>query len=176
LTKLKYLLIVTNEYIYDERVKRETSLLANMGIDVVVLAWARNELPRYPNGQDIKLMFFALRSEYGQLGSFILKLPAFWCWSFLQVLRIRPNVIHCNDFDTMIVGVLYKVVNRQVRLFYDAHEKYSETVRNIITNSIGLLLVGILEAIDNLVVQKMAEKLLSVERAVETLSQIIEAL
>lgn len=42
-------------------------------------------------------------------------------WQYIRRARIRPDVVHCNDLDTLLVGVLAK---RELgsTLVYDAHE------------------------------------------------------
>ena len=42
-------------------------------------------------------------------------------WRYLRQEGLRPDVIHCNDLDTLLVGVLAK---RKLgsTLVYDAHE------------------------------------------------------
>jgi glycosyltransferase involved in cell wall biosynthesis len=42
-------------------------------------------------------------------------------WEYILQARMRPDVIHCNDLDTLLVGVLAKL-KLGSRLVYDAHE------------------------------------------------------
>jgi glycosyltransferase involved in cell wall biosynthesis len=44
-------------------------------------------------------------------------------WDYLLVEPIKPQVVHCNDLDTLLVGVLAKK-HFGCRLVYDAHEYY----------------------------------------------------
>ncbi|MGD9615077.1 MAG: glycosyltransferase [Alphaproteobacteria bacterium] len=44
-------------------------------------------------------------------------------WRYLQKLPEKPDVIHCNDLDTLLVGALAKR-RYGCRLVYDAHEFY----------------------------------------------------
>ena len=42
-------------------------------------------------------------------------------WIYITQHRLRPDVVHCNDLDTLLVGVLAKQ-RLGSRLVYDAHE------------------------------------------------------
>ena len=42
-------------------------------------------------------------------------------WNYITQHRLRPDVVHCNDLDTLLVGVLAKQ-RLGSRLVYDAHE------------------------------------------------------
>jgi glycosyltransferase involved in cell wall biosynthesis len=44
-------------------------------------------------------------------------------WNYLRTLPRKPDVVHCNDLDTLLVGVLAKR-HFGCRLVYDAHEFY----------------------------------------------------
>jgi glycosyltransferase involved in cell wall biosynthesis len=44
-------------------------------------------------------------------------------WSYIKETPVRPDVVHCNDLDTLLVGVLAKR-HFGCRLVYDAHEYY----------------------------------------------------
>jgi glycosyltransferase involved in cell wall biosynthesis len=44
-------------------------------------------------------------------------------WNYLRDSREKPEIVHCNDLDTLLVGVLAKQ-HYGCRLVYDAHEFY----------------------------------------------------
>ena len=44
-------------------------------------------------------------------------------WPYLRAMPVKPDVVHCNDLDTLLVGVLAKR-HYGCRLIYDAHEFY----------------------------------------------------
>jgi len=44
-------------------------------------------------------------------------------WNYICNLQQKPNVVHCNDLDTLLVGVLAKK-HFGCRVVYDAHEFY----------------------------------------------------
>jgi glycosyltransferase involved in cell wall biosynthesis len=44
-------------------------------------------------------------------------------WNYLRIMPEKPDTVHCNDLDTLLVGVLAKQ-RFGCRLVYDAHEFY----------------------------------------------------
>jgi glycosyltransferase involved in cell wall biosynthesis len=44
-------------------------------------------------------------------------------WNFIIDMRDKPDVVHCNDLDTLLVGILAKK-RFGTRVVYDAHEYY----------------------------------------------------
>jgi len=44
-------------------------------------------------------------------------------WRIIRDMREKPDIVHCNDLDTLLVGVLAKI-RYGCRLVYDAHEFY----------------------------------------------------
>ena len=42
-------------------------------------------------------------------------------WNYLRELAEKPDVIHCNDLDTLLIGILAKS-RYKCRVVYDAHE------------------------------------------------------
>ena len=51
----------------------------------------------------------------------------FWKKAFRQLKRIKPEIVHCNDLDTLYAGHLYKKEHPNTKLIYDAHELFPES-------------------------------------------------
>ncbi|SIR20388.1 Glycosyltransferase involved in cell wall bisynthesis [Bosea sp. TND4EK4] len=49
--------------------------------------------------------------------------PALWFTSYIDSLPTKPDTIHCNDLDTLLVGVVARK-RYGCRVVYDAHEYY----------------------------------------------------
>jgi len=66
----------------------------------------------------------------------LVTLPIFWILAFLRILREEFSLVYCHDFDTLIVGLLVKIVRKKPVLF-DSHEYYptllKETMPPLIT-------------------------------------------
>ena len=58
----------------------------------------------------------------------LLHLPRFWRAAFSQLDRLRPDLVHCHDFDTLPAGLLWGALRRRP-VIYDAHEYYADLVK-----------------------------------------------
>ena len=74
------------------------------------IGWARRRLP-----MRLEYILAVLRAQFSPAAS------AFW--NCLREMPRKPAVVHCNDLDTLLVGVLAKRYYG-CRLVYDAHEFY----------------------------------------------------
>jgi len=74
------------------------------------IGWARRRLP-----MRLEYILAVLRGQFAPAVS------AFW--NYIRDMPREPAVVHCNDLDTLLVGVLAKRYYG-CRLVYDAHEFY----------------------------------------------------
>lgn len=108
---------------------KEAKSLVKAGYEVHVLAWDRSsEHPKEEKFEDVSVRRFRIPSGYNDFMKFLVTLPLFWLCSLIRTLRLRPQVVHCADLDTMPVGALAKRI-LGCALVYDAYENYPEMVR-----------------------------------------------
>jgi glycosyltransferase involved in cell wall biosynthesis len=123
--KRRICMVVTNSLRKDPRVQRETMAAVGAGYDVVVIGQMdkfydegflrslpyRVDLVRLGRRMDSTRNFFlrAIRSVYR-------------FWSFvIKAVRARPDLIHCNDLNTLLQGWITSRLTR-CRIVYDSHE------------------------------------------------------
>jgi glycosyltransferase involved in cell wall biosynthesis len=127
----KVIMLLSNPFEPDVRVHKEAKALVENGYDVEIIAWDRNR--QYAKREvvgNIEVNRFQRIAEYGTFLSTGLNLFLFNLYLFLILLRKEFDIIHCNDFDTLMSGTLAgKVKNKKV--VYDAHELYAEAVANV---------------------------------------------
>ncbi len=123
--KRKILMLLTNAFRPDMRVKREANVLAKQGHSVNIICWDRQvEYPSHEiiDGFQINRIHSVL-SVYGagwiQLGHLL----RYWNEVIILAKEYKPDVIHCHDLDTLYVGVKLKK-KLGYKLIYDAHENY----------------------------------------------------
>jgi glycosyltransferase involved in cell wall biosynthesis len=63
----------------------------------------------------LKIMLAVLRGQFAPATSQF--------WRYVRGMPRKPDVVHCNDLDTLLVGVLAKK-SYGSRIIYDAHEYY----------------------------------------------------
>jgi glycosyltransferase involved in cell wall biosynthesis len=144
LRKKNVLMIVTNPFKPDERVRREAETLANLGYDITVVAWDREAA--YPITEEFSgfsLRRIRLRSLYSSFPAVLVTLPVFWAAAFAEILTRDVDVIHCHDLDTLPLGIVAKFVRKRVKTVYDAHEHYSSMIADFVPSPIRAVIATI---------------------------------
>src|SRR5579864_2662643 len=116
------LMLLTNAYDPDPRVRQEALALIGMGCRVRLLAWDRDSKApavECPEGIEIERFFLPSKHGRGTTQAF------FYAWLYVKMLRrgwrTRFDVIHCHDLDTLPVGFVLGKLKRKP-IVYDAHE------------------------------------------------------
>jgi glycosyltransferase involved in cell wall biosynthesis len=90
-------------------------LLSESLVLSLTLRWLRRPLRRIrvvPFAR-IRYIIALLRVQFAPAASIF--------WNYLSEMPYKPDVIHCNDLDTLLIGVLAKSKYKS-RVIYDAHE------------------------------------------------------
>lgn len=120
----RVVVLLSNPFRPDPRVRKEARSLAEAGYDVTILAWDREcDFPMEETIDSIKISRIRVKSSFGR-GVFQMRgFLRFW-WLMLQkCLRSRFDVVHCSDLDTLIPGLIAAKLRRS-KLIFDAHELY----------------------------------------------------
>src|SRR5262249_43998197 len=123
------LMLLTNAYDPDPRVRQEALSLLNMGTRVELLAWDRDlKSPAVEcvEGVDVRRVFLA--STHGRGPAQI-----FWyAWLYLKFLwrawRTPFDAVHCHDLDTLPIGYALGRLKRKP-VVYDAHESFPDMLQ-----------------------------------------------
>lgn len=138
----RIVMLLSNPFRPDPRVWKEALSLAEKGHEVTILAWDRAaELPAQetlPCGVQVRRIRH-IPSAYGIGARQLLRLPRFW--AALQPLldQIKPDLVHCHDFDTLPAGLRWGW-RRQRPVVYDAHEYYADLCKPRLHGWSGALL------------------------------------
>ena len=114
------LMLLTNAYDPDPRVRQEALTLIKMGCSLRLLAWDRDRkraAREYMEGVEVERLF--LRSSHGRGNTQLL----FYAWLYVRLLwrglRVPFDVIHCHDLDTLPLGFILGKLKRKP-IVYDA--------------------------------------------------------
>ncbi len=119
-------MLVTNRGVDDPRVCMEAEALACRDYKVTVIGWDRDadkDTDICQNG--VRFLRLKLRSTHGRGITQPIYLAGFWLRALSVIRRLRPDVIHCHDLDTLPVG-LFSAGRLRARLIFDAHENYPD--------------------------------------------------
>jgi glycosyltransferase involved in cell wall biosynthesis len=140
-------MLLSNAFRPDPRVLKEARSLAGAGYQVTVIAWDREgNFPAEDQTEGFAVQRVQeVRSSYGAGLAQALRLPRFWLHAWRRLSRLRPDVVHCHDFDTLPPGWLWAKTHRRP-VIYDAHEYYTELQRPRLRGLAGKVLLPLIAA------------------------------
>jgi glycosyltransferase involved in cell wall biosynthesis len=120
------LMLLTNAYDPDPRVRQEALTLVAMGCSVRLLAWDRDlKSPAAETMEGVEVDRVRLASRHGRGTSQIFFYLALYLRLLWRGWRTRFDVVHCHDLDTLPLGfVLGKL--KQKPVVYDSHESFMD--------------------------------------------------
>jgi len=138
----KVAILLIGEIKYDGRVQKEIKTFKKNRYEVtLIVSKFINDLRE---NYDFDIYSLNYKQEKKPMRNLINKFK-FCKEAFLQLKLIKPDIIHCNDLDTLYAGHLYKKIDKKVKLVYDAHELFPESqeglIRKIFWNIVEMLYI-----------------------------------
>ncbi|NJE26413.1 hypothetical protein E3E22_07240 [Thermococcus sp. MV5] len=125
---MRIVMVVTNPFKPDPRVYKEAKSLAKYGHEVCIIAWDREgKYPKEEKVEGFRVIRVGPKARYGPLMA--VKLPFFYLNVFKIILKLKPDAIHTHDFDTAILGFIFKKL-KKIMWVYDVHDLYESFVEN----------------------------------------------
>jgi glycosyltransferase involved in cell wall biosynthesis len=126
MTPKTILMLLSNAYDPDPRVRQEAVSLIAMGCRVRLLAWDRDlKAPAFERveGIDVERIFVA--SSHGRGAMQVVFYLRLYLKMFWRGMRARFDAVHCHDLDTLPLGFLLGALRRRP-IIYDAHESFPD--------------------------------------------------
>ena len=118
-------MILSNPFRPDIRVYKEARTLIKNGYEVTIICWDRaGDFPEKEIIDCIQILRVGPTFDGGGIGVFIIKLLHFWVNAFTIAVKIKPEIIHSHDFDTLPISFIISKFHGS-KIIYDAHEIYS---------------------------------------------------
>ena len=131
-------MLLISDLKYDGRVLKEIRTLQNNGfeVEVILSKLVNDNLSNY----NFKIHLFNYIDKKNVIKNFLNKFS--FCKDACKLMKkIVPDIIHCNDLNTLYAGYLYKKkINKDIKLVYDAHELFPESQSDIIRKTIWNIL------------------------------------
>ena len=123
--------IVTNNFKNDSRVLKESISLKSQNYNVQVVALHEKNLAQHETIHGIPVYRLKLKSKNWPKKK-IIHIIKYIEFIYRAVKYCKTfDIIHCNDLDTLPIGVIIKkFINKKVKLVYDAHEYESNSIHN----------------------------------------------
>jgi glycosyltransferase involved in cell wall biosynthesis len=135
------LMLLTNAYDPDPRVRQEALSLIRMGYRVRLLAWDRDRKSppsECMEGVEVERVF--LSSSHGRGSTQIFFYTLLYLRMLWRCLRTPFDAVHCHDLDTLPLGFLVgKLKGKPV--VYDAHESFPDMLDGSVLQAIRRALV-----------------------------------
>jgi len=148
----KVVSIVLNNFKNDSRVLKEAISLQNEGYKVKVLALYEEGVLEHEVIEGIEVHRIKLKSrEWAKVR--LIQLFKYFELIYRLIKGYRDiDIIHCNDLETLPLGVILKKFNKKIKIVYDAHEyetetHYSKGVRKKIAQKLEKALIGYADAV-----------------------------
>lgn len=106
----------------DGRVQKEIRTLRSRGFAVTLIQWAHSGERSGHEHLGIQVIDYPYRLHRLAAVNFLLQL-SFNLFAWRHLKRLAPDIIQCNDLNTLLAGFLLR---HRVRLIYDCHELFPE--------------------------------------------------
>ena len=126
---MKLCIIVSNSLIKDPRVIKQIRCAMDTGIDVYFIGF-KTKFYNKEFLDSVGCNFYIVDTFIGKLNSTIKKILRKFHHYYIpikHIIKIKPDIIHANDFDTLIQAYIgSRIVGAQV--IYDSHEVCAENI------------------------------------------------
>jgi len=121
-------IFVLNNFTNDSRVLKEAKTLQNNDYDVKVIALHDNPLKEHEQIESIHVHRIKLATRSLPKNK-VIQIFKYFEFVFKATKNYHnSNIIHCNDLNTLPIGVIIKrFFNHNTKIVYDAHEYETET-------------------------------------------------
>src|SRR5689334_16663213 len=120
------LMLLTNTYDPDPRVRQEALALLKLGCRVRMLAWDRDmKSPATEKMEGVEVERVQLASRHGRGTTQVFFYAAVYLRMLWRGWKIPFAVVHCHDLDTLPLGFLLGKIKRKP-IVYDSHESFLE--------------------------------------------------
>jgi glycosyltransferase involved in cell wall biosynthesis len=145
-------MLLANAFKPDPRVLKEAVHLQKAGFQVVIFCWDRQKelSPEETLASGVHVIRIQnFPSSYGIGTRQLSKLFRFW-YSLQPHLRdLKPDVIHCHDFDTLPAGLLFGK-RHHLPVIFDAHEYYADLVKPRLKGIFGKMLYRVIKRAEHI--------------------------
>ncbi|MBU2565347.1 MAG: glycosyltransferase family 4 protein [Candidatus Thermoplasmatota archaeon] len=138
---MKIVMVLGNDFLkpfVDNRVYKEAKALVENGNEVTVICWARtidnvplNNLPMTEKYENINIIRVFQNISPITSPFFIRLLQHIIAFKKISkiIKTIKPDVVHCHDFNTLLSIIFVKKKN--TKIIYDSHEDYPSMISDV---------------------------------------------
>jgi len=157
---MNILMVLSNPFIIDNRVRKEAKSLVDEGHEVTVIVWDRRNKYFHDEEVDGVHIVHVHNSYFMRLLPHDLLRNPFWWWAaYKKGISLFENgsdfdVVHCHDLDTLCSGVLLKK-RFNIKLVYDAHEIFGymivDDMPSVVVKFVFMMEKKLVQTVDKLI-------------------------
>ena len=130
------LMLLSNAYDPDPRVRQEALALTTMGCRVRILAWDRDlARPAFETIEGVEVERVFVASTHGRGATQIFRYLLVYLKMFWRGLRTPFDAIHAHDLDTLPLAYLVGLLRRKP-VVYDAHESFPDMLEGSVPRAV----------------------------------------
>jgi len=111
----------------DGRVQKEIASLKSRGHSVTLIQWAYTGAKSDKKQFGVEILDYPYLLVRSATRNFLRQIR-FNLFALGHLKRLRPDIVQCNDLNTLIAGYLFR---HHAQIIYDAHELFSETQKGL---------------------------------------------
>jgi len=124
------LMLLSNPHRPDPRVLLEARALKSAGYELHLVAWDREQTrPIEADEGGVHVIRLGPKAPQRAPTRILVNLPRFWLRALRASRRLRLDIIHAHDFDTLPLGMAISRLTGKP-LLYDAHELYAKMIED----------------------------------------------
>lgn len=116
-------MLLVGDISMDGRVQKEVATLRARGFQVTLIQWAYTVRPGDHAYLGVDVIEYLHPMHRSAAVNFLRQLQ-FNLFALRQLRRLAPDIVQCNDLNTLPAGFLFR---RRARIIYDAHELFPES-------------------------------------------------
>jgi glycosyltransferase involved in cell wall biosynthesis len=123
-------MLLSNPHRPDPRVLLEARALKSAGYELHLVAWDREQTrPIEADEGGVHVIRLGPKAPQRAPTRILVNLPRFWLRALRASRRLRFDIIHAHDFDTLPLGMAISRLTGKP-LLYDAHELYAKMIED----------------------------------------------
>jgi glycosyltransferase involved in cell wall biosynthesis len=142
-SNMTVLMLLTNTYDPDPRVRQEALTLISMGYRVKLLAWDRDrKSPQFQLMEGVEVERVHLMSRHGRGTTQIFFYALLYLRMFRHGCKTPFDIVHCHDLDTLPLGYALGKIKRKP-IVYDSHESFMDMLDGSVNPWMRRILIGL---------------------------------
>ena len=142
----KVLMFLLNDFLPDQRVLKQARSLRRLDYEVKIICTHHDKT--LPSNENIENGILISRERIINIP--FIKYLHFWIKGIIKNYRSKYHIFVCHDLNTLPIGAILRILNKNKRLVYDTHELWPSLIRE----TLGSIWFWFFTALEKTLIQK----------------------